>query len=1604
MKVRKLETKKDLREYAKEQGYRGYSRLTKEELRELISKPPLYYEAAKNEERRQRGEYTKKELNEIAKNAGLRGYSKLKKDDLIEKLRENYILSSDIFDVQEPAREPRHPFKIRKTASALNQFTNQYAIDAPDGYDPTSFLKTVKQSIISLLSNNTETKSQMILKCVFENTNLQTDETVTTEAAFRSITEIILESTNFDELYEIWKAKILESIDTFQNNGSGWIFKSIVSLEIHTVKYRPLSGSSYIPLPKYLADKKALINLKNDDQQCFKWAVTRALNSIDIHPERIDKKLRAKAETLNWDGITFPTPLSEIDRFERNNPTISVNVFGFAEKGSSRDAKYENTVYPLRTRPYEREHEVDLLLFSGETKHYCVIKNLSRLLSSQKSKNEHVRFYCRRCCNSFTSEERLAEHDELCRNNETVKIEMPKDFPAQYFIHHFKSQSVPFVVYADFESFTKPISSCQPDSSKSYTNRYQKHEPSGFCYYIKCFDDSVYSQDPVTYTKQSEDEDIAKIFVETLEKNIREIYDKFWNPHNNKYMLAKNMIFGEKERKIYEESTNCHICKQSLTPSDKTNHNVRDHCHFTGKFRGAAHNRCNLDYRTPKFFPVFFHNLAGYDSHLFIKNLGKTEGEIDCIPNNEEKYISFTKKIVVNTFTNKEGEEIEVKRDLRFVDSFKFLSAGLDKLVANLTDYPEISKFFQDPRLLLRKGVYPYDHVNSLEKLQESNLPPKEAFYSKLNEEPISDEDYQHAQNVWTTFEMQTMREYHDLYLKSDVLLLADVFENFRKVCLQNYELDPCWYFTAPGLSYDAMLKTTGVNLDLLTDIDMAMMIEKGIRGGISMISTRYSKANNKYMGSDYDPSKESKFIQYLDANNLYGWAMSQKLPTGDFKWMTKKQLGKWSEHPCILEVDLEYPQELHDLHDDYPLAPERLIVDKVEKLIPNLNNKEKYVIHHEALKEYLDLGLKLIKVHRGIKFREEAFMEPYIAKNTRLRAQARSEFEKDFFKLMNNSVFGKTMENIRNRVDIQLVTSEPKASKLTSKPNYDRLTIFDENLIAVHMRKIKLYFNKPIYLGMSILDISKTKMYDFHYRFMKRKYGGRAKLLFTDSVTEDTPILVKDEDDNIYIKTIDNLTKEYKKRRDGKEYGKTTLKVWGDGGWNKIKHVIRHEVDKEIYRVSTKTGSVCVTKDHSLLDHLGNKIKPTDCKPNETKMMTGHPIHDNFRDVKLDQILHDIDDQDVERTIEERRALVYGFFYADGSCGTYQTKYGIKRTWALNNQNMQYLETCKKYLQDLGYESKILNTMKSSNVYKLSAKRPKAIVEEYRPQFYDERKFKKIPDYVLNADYNIRYNFFLGYYMGDGSKTLGRIRFSNKGQIGSAQLYYLAKSIGLNPRLSVRKDKPLIYSIDHASTAGRHMKKADNLVTKVEHYKYEGKYVYDLETVNGTFQAGIGEIIVHNTDSLAYEIQTEDFYKDITQNVKKLFDTSNYQTGHPSGIPTGKNKKVPGKFKDEAGGKVIAEFVGLRPKLYSYRMHLGSEEKKAKGVKKSVIQKKIMFEDYKRCLLDEKPQTRTMNVIRSYQHEMYTEEVNKIALDSQDDKRIILKDKIFTHAIGYKI
>ena len=428
-------------------------------------------------------------------------------------------------------------------------------------------------------------------------------------------------------------------------------------------------------------------------------------------------------------------------------------------------------------------------------------------------------------------------------------------------------------------------------------------------------------------------------------------------------------------------------------------------------------------------------------------------------------------------------------------------------------------------KLLSRKGVYPYRYMNSFDRFHESSLPSKNSFYNDLEEAHISEEDYLHAETVWNVLKIQNLGEYHDLYMETDVHLLADVFENFRDLCLDIYGLDPANFYTSPGLAWQAALKMTGVNLELLTDPDMHSFIEKGLRGGMAVITKRHAKANHKDV-PEYDPDEPNKQLIYLDANNLYGWAMSQHLPTHDFKWLTGEEIsglnvGKIPDDGDTGYVfELEYPKELHDLHNDYPLAPEafdiqpdmlssyqkglqeklNLKMTGCNKLVPNLYDKKGYVLHYRNLKLYVSLGMRVTKIHRGLSYKQSPWLKQYIDFNTNMRKEAKSEFEKDFFKLMNNAVFGKTMENLRKRVDIQLVHQEKRLHKLTKKPGFMSFKIFNSDLASVELQKIKLVLNRPIYVGFSILDLSKVLMYDFHYHYMKKKYGLKAQLLFTDT------------------------------------------------------------------------------------------------------------------------------------------------------------------------------------------------------------------------------------------------------------------------------------------------------------------------------------------------------------------------------------------------------------------------------------------------------------------------------------------------------------------------
>lgn len=541
-----------------------------------------------------------------------------------------------------------------------------------------------------------------------------------------------------------------------------------------------------------------------------------------------------------------------------------------------------------------------------------------------------------------------------------------------------------------------------------------------------------------------------------------------------------------------EEENNCCACNNSLNGEKNKFYN-----RFSGKLMGLIHNACinKFKFMIP-FIPIFFHNLSRYDIHLFITELGSN---ISVIPCNKELYISITKKIL---------EGYKTKFTLNFVDSNRFLNSSIEKLASflNKDDFKILRKTYpthEHFQLMTRKGVFPYDYMDSFEKLNELALPDRDFFYNHLDDSECSVEDYTFAHKVWKSFKCRSLRDYMMLYLKSDVLILSDIFENFRKICIKIYGLDPCNYVTAPSLAWDAMLKYSNVKLELVSDPEVHTFLKTSIRGGITQCTFRHSIANNKYL-RDYDNNKKDNYLSYIDANNLYGWAMSQKLPIEEFTFLSHSEVENFnvreyddqSNFGYILEVDLEYPDSIHDAHNYLPFCPQNKIPygGKIQKLITDLTDKENYRIHIKKLQLCLEQGLVLRKIHKILKFKQSAWLEPYITLNTNHRKSATNEFEKNFFKLMNNAVYGKTMENVEKRRDIRLVTNynnRPNSEgyrALIAKPNFSGIEVFDNNLYGVELNKLEIHHDKPIYIGVTVLELSKWLMYDFYYNFLTKE------------------------------------------------------------------------------------------------------------------------------------------------------------------------------------------------------------------------------------------------------------------------------------------------------------------------------------------------------------------------------------------------------------------------------------------------------------------------------------------------------------------------------------
>lgn len=980
---------------------------------------------------------------------------------------------------------------------------------------------------------------------------------------------------------------LLSKTDAYEGQGSGWSLSEVLYLEVYICKYQQLSAGTYAKLPDWIERKRACLNPRNYDNDCFKWVIRAGLKhkellgeystiprlqnntvgrdirhqttemSISV-AELIDQKYQ-----LNWGDHQFPMKIEAIEDFELNNPNFSVNVYGV-------DPFDDHTIVgPLHRTTNKKEHHINMLFFENNdnNQHYCLITDLSALVSSQLRKHGRRKEICEGCLQTFSSIADLEEH-ELHDCLKVVTI-VPEKGTTMKYEDYYKQIRQEMTVIADFESVLEPcednniandiiqsndniletlinqvssnnsllsnihsLTSCfslqvppdqimqeinniEPNSNNNHntstisqTGKLHKHIPSSYSYLIKCYSDP--SKNLLRTFRAKNGENVAEHFVKSLLADVVPLYEDLVL---NKF---EKMEWGPVQKAMFQQQTHCHICQKEIK-----GRKVRDHCHITGKFRGAAHDECNKKYYPRKEVPVLFHNLAKYDAHLFIQELAKIETgrNIEIIPHTDENYITFTKTVPLRRASDHpKANNKQQFLKIRFKDSLKFLAGSLESHAANLDkgEFKNVETYMlpkygaEITELLKQKGVFPYEFITSFQKYNETRLPSRERFKSEVNNgETVSVEDYNYACYIFNKTECRDVGDYSDLYLETDVLILADVIENFVNNSIEVYGLDPMHYFTLPGFSWDAMLKYTKAEIELLSDLKMINFVYAGIRGGLCQCCHRHAVANNKYL-SNYDQTNVNQsYLTYMDVNNLYGVAMSKWLPYNEFSWLEQNEVeeieteilrGRWNHpendyHGYILEVDLDYPEELHDLHNDLPFCPSQRKFGNTTKLCATLESKKNYTIHYCNLKQALSHGLVLTKIHKILKFHQKDWLAPYIDFNNRMRTNATTEAQKDLFKLMNNSIFGKTIQNIMKYRNIYLcekwetVGKRKGANALIATGYMKHYKIFNESLVAVELARKCLNFNKPVIIGFSVLELSKLHMYDFHYNVMKTQY-----------------------------------------------------------------------------------------------------------------------------------------------------------------------------------------------------------------------------------------------------------------------------------------------------------------------------------------------------------------------------------------------------------------------------------------------------------------------------------------------------------------------------------
>lgn len=986
-----------------------------------------------------------------------------------------------------------------------------------DGIDLKSFMEREATSVSKLIQFELQSKKNVkfrIYSCgLYSKENIENGAVVEVEQRkffYSTFREVNLGTDYLPELIEESIREVLEQAADFCAKESGWTIVKILRLCVEIVKVQQFRGSSYLKLPKRLeAIKGATTNIHNVDDKCFLFCCLahKFSNFID---ERDRRKPAAYEKYLNYykvDGLSWPLSIQGIRQFEVLNAAedISFSIFTLV----SRSNNISSPIY--RSKHITSNHCMLLLIQNLDhnqlhISHYVLINDLAALLRSQVSRYHSGRqHFCIQCLSSFISHEALERHIEIgCVN---IRYKIPDELEVK-FKKHSALAMADFCIYLDTETNIQPLQATSTenlDENVSWTNYKQKHVAASVAYSFQLAEGV---QD--TYLeplRMASGDDCIEAILDILIADVKHVYDKHLN-----VIVPMKLTNADMTKMALQK--NCGICLKPLLDNERV---VIDHNHANGQVRNfKCHSHCNIALYRTKVIYVVAHSLSSFDGHLLILGLAKKKLRLKVIAKSKEIYISFSTFVPVGVRRNKKNTESTVYVEVRFIDSYRFLSASLSKLVMELDELPYYERFikdtFRDENALSyvkkNKFFYPYEWQTSNECLLEKELPPIDAFFSSLTNSTISQDDYDYCLDIYTRLKTihgsaMNMKIFSQFYLTTDVLLLKDLFTAFRVNSMTTFRLDPLHFYSLPSYAFEVLklhMEGEGYTISVLPDPTMSQWCRKNLKGGLSCAMKRSGTSNTEHQ-RDFDSSKPRTSIHNLDINGMYSSVMLGALPYDSFEWLTGDEFNECantlvdyekscamfsndSEFGVFYEADVDVPQHLHSYYNSLPLLPENLVVGNTQtkKLIPNLYNKKAYVAHALLFQHAQKHGLIVKNVTKILRFRQKKHFCSFMELCTDLKVNATSSFARTLWKLIMNCVYGMTLKRA-NDLEIKLVTewiidglrgNFNYAQKYLKSPLFKSFSIFNSTFVALEMQKTEVVLNNFTAIGMAVLDLSK--------------------------------------------------------------------------------------------------------------------------------------------------------------------------------------------------------------------------------------------------------------------------------------------------------------------------------------------------------------------------------------------------------------------------------------------------------------------------------------------------------------------------------------------------